>query len=327
MAQDKAKLVFNPITGNFDITQDVSGLATNEDLNAHIDNTTDAHNASAISNIPSGNLSATDVQSALDELQTDIDTRALDSTVIKKNGSVTFTGNQSMGGFNLTGLASPANGSDAATKTYVDSVAIPSTQVTDFVEAAQDAVGAALTTTTTISLTYDDVGNTISSQVIAGSITNTEISNSATIDATKIANGSVSNVEFQYLDGVTSSIQTQLNSKVSAITGDINPTSFSILNGQATPSDVTGLAFTNGITKSFKALIDIRIIATSSLYELYEINGIQRGSDWIISQTSDGDSTNVVFSINSAGQVQYMSSVYAGFVSGTLKFKAHTIPV
>ena len=30
-------------------------------------------------------------------------------------------------------------------------------------------------------------------------------------DATKIANGNVSNTEFQYLDGVTSSIQTQLN--------------------------------------------------------------------------------------------------------------------
>jgi len=34
------------------------------------------------------------------------------------------------------------------------------------------------------------------------------------IDSTKIADGSVSNTEFQYLDGVTSGIQTQLNDKV-----------------------------------------------------------------------------------------------------------------
>jgi hypothetical protein len=34
-----------------------------------------------------------------------------------------------------------------------------------------------------------------------------------TYDATKIANGSVSNTEFQYLDGVTSAIQTQIDSK------------------------------------------------------------------------------------------------------------------
>lgn len=36
------------------------------------------------------------------------------------------------------------------------------------------------------------------------------------IDAVKIANGNVSNTEFQYLDGVTSAIQTQLDSKLGA---------------------------------------------------------------------------------------------------------------
>jgi hypothetical protein len=45
-------------------------------LDAHINDTTDAHDASAISSVPSGNLSASNVQSALDELQTDVDTRA-----------------------------------------------------------------------------------------------------------------------------------------------------------------------------------------------------------------------------------------------------------
>ena len=39
-----------------------------------------------------------------------------------------------------------------------------------------------------------------------------------TFNATKIADGSVSNTEFQYLDGVTSSIQTQLNGKEPTIT-------------------------------------------------------------------------------------------------------------
>ena len=49
-------------------------------LDSHISNLTDAHDASAISNIPSGNLVAVNVQTALDELQTDIDTRAIAST-------------------------------------------------------------------------------------------------------------------------------------------------------------------------------------------------------------------------------------------------------
>jgi hypothetical protein len=42
---------------------------------------------------------------------------------------------------------------------------------------------------------------------------NTDVAAAAAIDATKIANGSVSSTEFQYLDGVTSAIQTQLDAK------------------------------------------------------------------------------------------------------------------
>lgn len=41
---------------------------------AHLSDTIDAHDASAISNVASGNLTATDVQAALNEHQTDIDT-------------------------------------------------------------------------------------------------------------------------------------------------------------------------------------------------------------------------------------------------------------
>ena len=46
------------------------------------------------------------------------------------------------------------------------------------------------------------------------SIENADVAANAAIAATKIANGSVSDAEFQYLDGVTSAIQTQLDGKV-----------------------------------------------------------------------------------------------------------------
>lgn len=49
---------------------------TNTNLSNHLADATDAHDASAISNVPSGNLAATDIQAAVNELQTDIDTRA-----------------------------------------------------------------------------------------------------------------------------------------------------------------------------------------------------------------------------------------------------------
>ena len=65
-------------------------------------------------------------------------------------------------------------------------------------------------TATLTNKTIDAASNTISN------LTNTSISASAAIDASKIANGLVSNAEFQYLDGVTSSIQTQLNNTASS---------------------------------------------------------------------------------------------------------------
>lgn len=54
----------------------------------------------------------------------------------------------------------------------------------------------------------------------AGAIVNTDINASAAIDASKIADGSVSSTEFQYLANVTSDIQTQINGKISASSTD-----------------------------------------------------------------------------------------------------------
>jgi len=60
------------------------------DIQSHITDATDAHDASAISNVPSGNLAATDVQAALNELQSDVDTRAT-STDLSNHISDTST--------------------------------------------------------------------------------------------------------------------------------------------------------------------------------------------------------------------------------------------
>lgn len=49
----------------------VGGLATAADLTAHTDDTADAHDASAVSVTPAGGIAATDVQAALEELDTE----------------------------------------------------------------------------------------------------------------------------------------------------------------------------------------------------------------------------------------------------------------
>ena len=53
-----------------------------------------------------------------------------------------------------------------------------------------------------------------SSKIVDDSIVNADINSSAAIDATKIHDGTISNTEFGYLNGVTSAIQTKLDAKL-----------------------------------------------------------------------------------------------------------------
>ncbi len=75
-----------------------------------------------------------DIKEALQALETEVETKAADADVIKKDGSVDFTADQSMNGFNLTDLAAPVNLNDAARKAYVDdSISPVATDVADLV--------------------------------------------------------------------------------------------------------------------------------------------------------------------------------------------------
>jgi hypothetical protein len=609
-------------------------------LSDHLADAVDAHDASAISSVPSGNLAATDVQGALNELQSDLDARALDSAVIKKDGSVAFTAAQSMGGFKLTSVAAPTSGSDAANKSYVDSVAeglkpktaaraattaniviataLNSGDVIDGVTLANgdrvlvkdqtaaeangiyivgatparstdfdslspiDEINGALVAiqegtanagkvfvqqgtvavldtdpinfvffnssaslvggdgitvsgnnvsvdhdgeglqfvSTQLALELD--GSTLSKSAsgvkvadggisntqvnaaaaiaysklnLSNSIVNADINASAAIDATKIADGSVTSAEFQFINSLTSNAQTQINGKANTnlgnivnvianitpdsintydlgssslpwrtlntknvilysaagaqqgrvaqgsvtlpsggsssinfsseyagsyngaisvhstneatanasatgavniesgnktagtgnsgaitlqtgtsaggvrgdvilngrqinasstkiinvtdptsaqdaatkayvdaavaapVAGDISLTSFAAANNVSSPANVTGLAFANGVTRSFSALVSVSIDATADLFEVFELSGVQRGSDWSLSVNSNGDDTQINFSITNAGQVQYTSADLAGFVTNTIKYRAITTTI
>src|SRR5688500_7116538 len=57
-----------------------------------------------------------------DKLAGSIALSKLAESVIQADGGQAFTADQAMGGFKLTGLGTPSAGTDAATKTYVDSI-------------------------------------------------------------------------------------------------------------------------------------------------------------------------------------------------------------
>jgi len=107
-------------------------------------------------------------------------------------------------------------------------------------------------------LVYDSVSTKWENQAISGAITinNTGVSTlSSGVDATKIANGSVDNTEFQYLDGVTSSIQTQINSKQATIDASNRLSADLIHDGSV---DNTEFGYLNGVTSAIQTQIDAR---------------------------------------------------------------------
>ncbi len=162
------------------------------------------YNASQILNTPSGNISSTDVQTALNEL--DSEKQPLDSTLtslanFNSNGILTqtapdtFVSRSIQAGTGITvndgsgvsgnptvlladvgpGPTSVGNASNIPTITINSkgqvtalstvAVNIPSTQVLNFTESVQDSVGQSLSNSSTVSLVYDDPANTITANL------------------------------------------------------------------------------------------------------------------------------------------------------------------
>ena len=125
-------------------------------------------------------------------------------------------------------------------------------------------------TNTTVNVTWDS--GSLSSEAITniyvGALSKTNDSIPTGISATKIADGTISDTEFQYLNGVSSAIQTQLDAKQATITGSattIDTESLTanravISNGsqKIAVSDVTDteLGYLDGVTSAVQTQID-----------------------------------------------------------------------
>jgi hypothetical protein len=101
-------------------------------------------------------------------------------------------------------------------------------------------------------------------------ITNAKVAAAAAIDATKIGGGAVSNLEFSYLDGVTSAIQTQIDSKQATITGSATTidtesltASRAVISNSSSKIAVsattdTELGYVSGVTSAIQTQIDAK---------------------------------------------------------------------
>jgi hypothetical protein len=97
-------------------------------------------------------------------------------------------------------------------------IAIPSTQVTDFIEASQDAIGGALLDTATIDLTYDDATNKISADVKDLSLTNSKIATNAGIETSKSKQATITPVLATPANNDT---QEQINNKLVGLSNNL----------------------------------------------------------------------------------------------------------
>ena len=111
-------------------------------------------------------------------------------------------------------------------------------------------------------------------------ITNAKVAAAAAIDATKIGGGAVSNLEFSYLDGVTSAIQTQIDAKQATITGaattvvtsDLTASRAAISNssGKIAVSTVTDteLGYVSGVTSAIQTQLGTKLTASNNLSDV-----------------------------------------------------------
>ena len=170
------------------------------------------------------------------------------------------------------------------------------------------------------------VSNLVATNMSAGSLTFTD----ATISNLYVTNdGTIANA---YLNDATVGNLVVNNVNITPSSGDIGTeATFSAANNQASPVNVTGLAFANGTVRSFISHVSVTILTSGDVdnrYASYTLHGVQKISGgWVLNSRFVGDNTGVHFSIDTAGQVKYTSTNVASFLSDTMKFKADTTSV
>lgn len=232
-------------------------------------------------------------------------------------------------------------------------------------ERAQDAVGTILTDSSSIDFTYNDGANTITAVVLPAGVDHDSLNNyvanehvdhstvsiatasstsglagggdiTATRNLVVDINGTTAETSADNADKVliydNSAGALKSMTRANFLTGiainsagDINESSYSGLTNNTADQVITGLAFNNAVVRSFKAQVSVVIDATDDLFAVYELQGIQRGADWQMSQLFTGDSIpSLSFNITSAGQVRVTIGSVTGFSSGLIKFRAET---
>ncbi len=173
----------------------------------------------------------------------DIALNAIDGTLIADDAinSEHYTD----GSIDNVHLADDAVNSDELAAGSVDLAHLSENSV-DGSKIVDDAINSEHYTDGSIDSVHLSADCVVSTKVADDSLVNADINSSAAIDATKIHDGSISNTEFGYLNGVTSSIQTQITNIVAGTVEDVKDNVFTICDDGDSTKDIAFQA--SGIT-------------------------------------------------------------------------------
>jgi len=246
-------------TGSVTLNADVSASSTNTFTNKTID--ADG-TGNSITNIEDANIKAA---------------AAIDATKIA-DGSVTSAEFQYINSLSSNAqdqinlkapLASPAltGNPTAPTQSAGDnSTKLATTAYVDNSQAARDQLSE-MTDVTLASLAdanyfiYDNAASVWKNKAISGAITSDKdgvTTLASGIDATKIADGSVTSTEFQYINSLSSNAQTQIDAKQATIDSSSRLNANLVGDGSV---DNTEYGYLNGVTSGIQTQIDARASA------------------------------------------------------------------
>ena len=181
---------------------------------------------------------------------------AIDSTVATLTGTQTFTNKtidangtgNSITNLEVADLASGVLDTDLTSVSASDDTLASAKAIKTYVDNNVSSVSASSTTTfTNKTIDVDATGNSITN------LANANIKSAAAIDATKIADGSVTSAEFQYIGGLTSDAQTQIDAKQATIDSS-NRLNANLINDGSV--DNTEFNYLDGVTSAIQTQID-----------------------------------------------------------------------
>ena len=298
-------------------TPSEAGLATDTDLTSHTGNTSNPHSVTAAqTGATTTSNKITDFTAPTSDLDMNSNkiTNVTDPTAAQDAATKSYVDAQvdtadTLAELNDVTITTPTEDEvlayDSGTSEFINqtpseaglatsaqgALADSATQPSDNISTLTNDSGF-ITASTTDTLT----NKTIDADGTGNSITNIEDANikaAAAIDAAKIADGSVSNTEFQHLNGVTSAIQTQIDAKGSGDITAVNTAANSGLAGGTTTGDasitVDPSNLTDGSGITVDTANDLMILEDVTDGTVYKVNPSQFSSGSAGALT-DGDS-------------------------------------